>query len=122
MYGYIAVVLRRQGAGFRVEFPHLPGCRCAAPSVEDALARAERILGIYAAGVHRQGQVLPPARPAHELLAESERLGAVAGACLRAPDPKKIARLRAATSPSPCKITVLDTRDTGVARRASVRL
>ncbi len=122
MNGYIAVVMRRQDAGYRVEFPDLPGCRASAPSVEDAIARAERVLGIYAAGLHRQGRTLPQGRPALELLVESDRLGAVAGVCLRAPDPKRIARMRPISSSVPCKITVLGRSYVGAERRVSARL
>lgn len=85
MHGYIAVVLSRPSGGYRVEFPALPGCRCAASGVEEGLARASRALRTYAAALDRQGLALPPAEPASLLVAATARLGARAAACLRAP-------------------------------------
>ncbi|MDJ0949950.1 MAG: type II toxin-antitoxin system HicB family antitoxin [Alphaproteobacteria bacterium] len=85
MYGFIALVLPRPDTGFRVEFPDLPGCRCAGVSVEDALARAPRALATYTAALRRRSLAMPAPRPADDMIVESLRLGAVAAACLRAP-------------------------------------
>jgi len=97
MHGYIAVVLSRPAGGYRVEFPGLPGCRCAAPGVEEGLARAARALRTYAALLEREGLALPPAEPASLLVAAAARHGARAAACLRAPSQAAVA---AAASPA----------------------
>lgn len=83
MRGHIAVVLHRPRAGYRVEFPNLPGCRCAAPSVEEALSKASRALAAYAANLRRLGLDMPPTRPSWAMIGETARWGAVAAACVR---------------------------------------
>ena len=85
MYGYIAIVIPRPGSGYRLEFPNLPGCRAAAPSVEDALGKAESALRSYTAELSRQGLDLPQPRPSWAMVSETERYDAVAAACVAPP-------------------------------------
>jgi predicted RNase H-like HicB family nuclease len=86
MKGYIALVLRQPGGGYRVDFPDLPGCRASGRSVDEALAKARAALKLYAARLYRRGLVLPAPRPADDVLAEEAKHGAVAGACIQLRD------------------------------------
>jgi len=86
MKGYIALVLRQPGGGYRVAFPDLPGCRSSGRSVEDALARARGALKEHAARLYRRGLTLPPPRSAGDVMEEEAKHGAVAGACLQLRD------------------------------------
>ncbi len=86
MKGYIALVLRQSGGGYRVDFPDLPGCRASGRSVDEALAKARAALKLYAARLYRRGLVLPAPRPADDVLAEEAKHGAVAGACIQLRD------------------------------------
>lgn len=80
MKGYITVISRREDDSYHAEVIDIPGCDCAAPTVEEALsgARSElrRLVGT--------GQDLPAPRPSVHMLGEVERRAAIAGACLRA--------------------------------------
>lgn len=86
LQGYIALVFRVSGGGYRAEFPDLPGCRCSGVSVEDALARARGALKAHAARLYRRGLAMPPPRSSAEVVDLSAAHGAVAGACLQLRD------------------------------------
>lgn len=83
MHGYIALVLKRPEGGYRVTFPDLPGCRAAGRSVEGALGNAKPALKAYATKLRRRGASMPPPRSSIDVIAESAKHGAVAGACIR---------------------------------------
>lgn len=86
MKGYIALVLRQPGGGYRVDFPDLPGCRASGRSVDEALSKARTALRLHAARLYRRGLVLPAPRDADDVFAEEARHGAVAGACIQLRD------------------------------------
>ena len=93
MHGYIVLVLTVPGGGYKAIFPDLPGCRAAGRSVEDALAHARAALKTHAARMHRRGLPLPPPRSSSDVVEESAKHGAVAGACLELRDVSVRARL-----------------------------
>ncbi len=82
MDGYIALVLRVPGGGYRAVFPDVDGCRAEGRSVEEALANARTEIKAHAARTARNGGSLPPPRPASDVAALSAKHGAVAGACI----------------------------------------
>jgi predicted RNase H-like HicB family nuclease len=84
--GYIALVFRQPGGLYKAEFPDLPGCRCSGASVEDALAKARGALKTYAARAYRRGLSLPDPRSSAEVIDESNKHGAIAGACIQLRD------------------------------------
>lgn len=80
MKGYITVITRREDDSYRAEVIDIPGCHCAAPTVEEALAGANAELRRRA----EAGQNLPDPRPSVHMLTEVENRAAIAGACLSA--------------------------------------
>jgi predicted RNase H-like HicB family nuclease len=82
MDGYIALVLRQPGGGYRAVFPDVAGCRAEGRSVEEALANARSEIKAHAARLAREGATLPAPRPASDVAALSAKHGAVAGACI----------------------------------------
>ena len=80
MDGYIALVLRQPGGGYRAVFPDVEGCRAEGKSVDEALANARSEIKAHAARLARNGQTLPSPRPASDVTALSAKHGAVAGA------------------------------------------
>ena len=82
MDGYIALVLRQPGGGYRAVFPDVEGCRAEGRSVDEALANARSEIKAHAARLARNGQTLPAPRPSSDVSALSAKHGAVAGACI----------------------------------------
>lgn len=82
MDGYIALVLRQPGGGYRAVFPDIDGCRAEGKSVDEALANARSEIKAHVVRMARQGQTLPAPRPASDVAALSAKHGAVAGACI----------------------------------------
>lgn len=93
MRGYIALVMTVPGGGYKAIFPDLPGCRASGRSVEDAMSRARVALKTHAAQMHRRGLPMPAPRPSADVVDESAKHGAVAGACLELRDVSLRARL-----------------------------
>jgi predicted RNase H-like HicB family nuclease len=85
MKGYFAIVRRTPDDEYTVEFPDLPGCSCAAPTVDEAFSNAESALREHVESLEAKGKRLPRPRPSHEMVAEAARRSGVAAACLRAP-------------------------------------
>jgi predicted RNase H-like HicB family nuclease len=86
MHGYIALVLRQPGGGYRAVFPDLEGCRAEGRSVDEALANARAEIKAHAVRLARKGGALPAPRPASDVAALSAKHGAVAGACIQVRD------------------------------------
>lgn len=82
MDGYIALVLRQPGGGYRAVFPDVDGCRAEGRSVDEALANARSEIKAHAARTARNGGTMPPPRPASDVATLSAKHGAVAGACI----------------------------------------
>ena len=82
MDGYIALVLRQPGGGYRAVFPDVEGCRAEGRSVDEALANARSEIKAHVARLARKGAVLPELRPASDVATLSAKHGAVAGACI----------------------------------------
>jgi len=82
MDGYIALVLRQPGGGYRAVFPDVEGCRAEGKSVDEALANARSEIKAHAARLARNGQALPSPRPASDVTALSAKHRSVAGACI----------------------------------------
>jgi predicted RNase H-like HicB family nuclease len=82
MDGYIALVLRQPGGGYRAVFPDVEGCRAEGRSVEEALANARAEIKAHVARLTRNGEALPAPRPASDVATLSTQHGAVAGACI----------------------------------------
>ena len=80
MKGYITVITRHDDETYRAEVVDIPGCHCAAPTVEEALAGANSELRRLA----ETGRDLPDPRPSVHMLTEVESRSAIAGACLSA--------------------------------------
>jgi len=79
MKGYIAVVHRTPDSSYEVSFPDLHIDNGSEQSVDDAMRWAQSALDEFART--RAGR-LPTPRPAHHMVAEAARCGAVAGVCL----------------------------------------
>lgn len=86
MDGYIALVLREPGGGYRAVFPDIDGCRADGRSVDEALANARSELKAHAARLARDGRTLPGPRPSSDVAALSAKHAAVAGACIQVRD------------------------------------
>jgi predicted RNase H-like HicB family nuclease len=86
MYGYIALVLRQPGGGYRAVFPDVEGCRAEGRSVDEALANASAEIKAHAARLARKGQSLPEPRPASDVATLSAKHNAVGGACIQVRD------------------------------------
>lgn len=86
MYGYIALVLRQPGGGYRAVFPDVEGVRAEGRTVEDALANARAEIKAHAVRLARNGQSLPQPRPASDVAVLSARHNAVGGACIQVRD------------------------------------
>ena len=82
MDGYIALVLRQPGGGYRAVFPDVAGCRAEGKSVDEALANARSEIKAHAVRLARNGQSLPAPRPASDVTTLSAKHNAVAGACI----------------------------------------
>jgi predicted RNase H-like HicB family nuclease len=82
MDGYIALVLRQPGGGYRAVFPDIDGCRAEGKSVDEALANARSEIKAHVVRMARRGQTLPAPRPASDVATLSAKHGAVAGACI----------------------------------------
>ena len=82
MEGYIALVLRQPGGGYRAVFPDIEGCRAEGRSVDEALANARSEIKAHVVRLARQGASLPAPRPASDVATLSAKHGAVAGACI----------------------------------------
>jgi predicted RNase H-like HicB family nuclease len=82
MDGYIALVLRQPGGGYRAVVPDVDGCRAEGKSVDEALANARSEIKAHAVRLARNGGSLPAPRPASDVAALSAKHGAVAGACI----------------------------------------
>lgn len=80
MKGYITVISRRADETYHADVIDIPGCDCAAPTVEEALAGANAELRRLAG----TGRDLPAPRPSVHMLSEVESRAAIAGACLSA--------------------------------------
>lgn len=86
MNGYIALVKRQDRGGYRAFFPDFDGLDAQGRTVEDALAAARMALKSHAARRARQGEPMPPRRPASDVAMLSEAHGAVGGACIHLRD------------------------------------
>lgn len=87
MESYVAIVRRHAEAGYQVEFPDMPECRCQSPTIEEAFHRAARMLRGHTRRLRRRGQPLPRARPSRDMLREASRhRGVAAAACFRVPN------------------------------------
>jgi predicted RNase H-like HicB family nuclease len=82
MDGYIALVLRQPGGGYRAVFPDVAGCRAEGRSVEEALANARAEIKAHVARLAKKGESLPLPRPASDVAVLSAKHGAIAGACI----------------------------------------
>ena len=82
MEGYIALVLRQPGGGYRAVFPDVDGVRAEGRSVDEALANARAEIKAHAARTARNGGSMPAPRPASDVATLSAKHGAVAGACI----------------------------------------
>lgn len=87
MQNYVAIVRRHAEAGYQVDFPDMPECRCHGPTVEEAFHIAARTLRGHTRRLRHKGQPLPRARPSRDMLREaSRRRGVAAAACFRVPN------------------------------------
>src|ERR1044071_8223334 len=82
MDGYIALVLREPGGGYRAMFPDVDGCRAEGKSVDEALANARTAIKSHAVRIMRNGGTLPAPRPSSDVATLSAKHGAIAGACI----------------------------------------
>lgn len=78
MAGYI-VLVHRQDEAYRAEVVDLPACAVRAPTVEQALHRAQKALRRWAA----TGRDLPTPRELQDMLHRGRQGSVVAAACLR---------------------------------------
>ncbi len=85
MKGYITIVRRDRDDGYQAEVLGVPGCKCSAPTVDEALHAATQSLRRRAVEMQEEGRDLPAPRPSHDMISEVARRSAVAGACLREP-------------------------------------
>ncbi|MCA1939707.1 MAG: hypothetical protein LDL26_01790 [Caenispirillum bisanense] len=85
MKGYITIVRRDRDDGYQAEILGVPGCKCTAPTVDEALHAANQTLRRTAEELQERGVDLPEPRPSHHLISESAKHAAIAGACLREP-------------------------------------
>lgn len=85
MKGYITIVRRDRNDGYQAEILGVPGCKCTAATVDEALHAANQTLRRRAEELQEQGDGLPAPRPSHHMISEAAKHAAVAGACLREP-------------------------------------
>lgn len=85
MKGYFAIVRRTKQDDYLVEFPDIPGCRCEAPTVDDAFSTAAQALREHADELKEKGEDLPDPRPAYEMATVAAKHAGVAAACLMPP-------------------------------------
>jgi predicted RNase H-like HicB family nuclease len=57
---YIALVRKDSDSDYGVSFPDFPGAVTAAPSLDEALARAGEALSLYVEGMAEDGEPIPP--------------------------------------------------------------
>jgi predicted RNase H-like HicB family nuclease len=57
---YIALVRKDPDSDYGVSFPDFPGAVTAAPSLDEALARAGEALALHVEGMAEDGEPIPP--------------------------------------------------------------
>jgi predicted RNase H-like HicB family nuclease len=57
---YIALVRKDSNSDYGVSFPDFPGAVTAAPSLDEALARAGEALALHVEGMAEDGEPIPP--------------------------------------------------------------
>jgi len=67
MQPYLAMIRARQGRGFTVEYPDLPGCAAAVASFPEARGIAGRLLARHLQTLHSTGAPIPVPRSMKEL-------------------------------------------------------
>ena len=68
MQTYYAIVHLEDDSAFGISFPDVPGCFSAADDENDVVKHAQEALALYAADL----EVLPMARPLHDLRLDAE--------------------------------------------------
>jgi predicted RNase H-like HicB family nuclease len=84
---YVAIVRKKRGTDYGIDFPDLPGIATGGRSIEEAMDMAREALAGHLAVMVEHGEPIPPPRPVEEILRRRENRDGVV-ALIEAPAPK----------------------------------
>jgi predicted RNase H-like HicB family nuclease len=77
MAAYIALIRKKRGTAFGVDFPDFPGCISAGKTLDEALHGAREALALHLKGMIEDGERIPEASSLEDVLEDTENRDAV---------------------------------------------